>query len=86
MVVELCSKKKVGQFTGYYYASSMAAQTVTPTLLGLLLLSENINWSFLPIYAIMATSISLAIFIFVKNVKTKKTEIKTGLEAIGDED
>ena len=86
MVVELCSKKKVGQFTGYYYASSMAAQTVTPTLLGLLLLSENINWSFLPIYAIMATSISLAIFIFVKNVKTKKTEIKTGLEALGDED
>lgn len=86
MVVELCSKKKVGQFTGYYYASSMAAQTVTPTLLGLLLLSENINWSFLPIYAIIATSISLAIFIFVKNVKTKKTEIKTGLEALGDED
>jgi Na+/melibiose symporter-like transporter len=86
MVVELCSKKKVGQFTGYYYASSMAAQPVTPTLLGLLLLSENINWSFLPIYAIMATSISLAIFIFVKNVKTKKTEIKTGLEALGDED
>jgi MFS family permease len=86
MVVELCSKKKVGQFTGYYYASSMAAQTVTPTLLGLLLLSENINWSFLPIYAIMATSISLAIFFFVKNVKTKKTEIKTGLEALGDED
>ena len=86
MVVELCSKKKVGQFTGYYYASSMAAQTVTPTLLGLLLLSENINWSFLPIYAIIATSISLAIFLFVKNVKTKKTEIKTGLEALGDED
>ncbi len=86
MVVELCSKKKVGQFTGYYYASSMAAQTVTPTLLGLLLLSENINWSFLPIYAIIATSISLAIFIFVKNVKTNKTEIKTGLEALGDED
>ena len=86
MVVELCSKKKVGQFTGYYYASSMAAQTVTPTLLGLLLLSENINWSFLPIYAIIATSISLVIFFFVKNVKTKKTEIKTGLEALGDED
>lgn len=86
MVVELCSKKKVGQFTGYYYASSMAAQTVTPTLLGLLLLNEGINWSFLPIYAIIATSISLVIFIFVKNVKTKKTEIKTGLEAIGDDD
>ncbi|MEE3299503.1 MAG: MFS transporter, partial [Candidatus Enteromonas sp.] len=86
MVVELCSKKKVGQFTGYYYASSMAAQTITPTLVGLLLLSEGISWSFLPIYAIVATSISLIIFCFVKNVKTSKTKIKTGLEAIGDED
>ena len=86
MVVELCSKKKVGQFTGYYYASSMAAQTITPTLVGLLLLAKGINWSFLPIYAIIATSLALVIFCFVKNVKTDKTKIKTGLEAIGDDD
>jgi MFS family permease len=86
MVVELCPSSKIGQFTGYYYASSMAAQTITPTLVGLLLLSEGISWSFLPIYAIVATSISLIIFCFVKNVKTSKTKIKTGLEAIGDED
>ncbi|MCR5078457.1 MAG: MFS transporter, partial [Bacilli bacterium] len=37
MVVELCSKKKIGQFTGYYYMASMSAQTITPVLLGLLL-------------------------------------------------
>ena len=35
MVVELCSSKKIGKFTGYYYAASMSAQTVTPILLGL---------------------------------------------------
>jgi len=87
MVVELCSKKKVGQFTGYYYMASMGAQTVTPVLLGLLLRAEGIDWSFLPIYAIIATSISLTIFLFVKNVKTTKTGFKKGLEGLGaDED
>ncbi len=86
MVVELCSKKKIGQFTGYYYMSSMAAQTVTPTLLGLLLLNDNLDWGFLPVYAIIATSVSLVIFFFVKNVKNTKTEFKKGLEAIGDDD
>ena len=38
MVVELCNSKKIGAFTGYYYASSMAAQTITPVALGSLLL------------------------------------------------
>ena len=86
MVVELCSKKKVGQFTGYYYMASMGAQTITPTLLGLLLLNDNLDWGFLPVYAIIALSISFVIFIFVKNVKTTKTTFKKGLEAIGDDD
>jgi maltose/moltooligosaccharide transporter len=86
MVVELCSKKKVGQFTGYYYMASMAAQTVTPMLLGLLLLNDKINWSFLPIYAIIATSISLTIFLFVKNIKIKKVGVKKGLEGLGADD
>ncbi len=86
MVVELCSKKKIGQFTGYYYMSSMAAQTVTPTLLGLLLLNDNFDWGFLPVYAIIATSIALVIFFFVKNIKTTKTEFKKGLEALGEDD
>jgi maltose/moltooligosaccharide transporter len=86
MVVELCSKKKVGQFTGYYYMASMAAQTVTPMLLGLLLRADNINWSFLPIYAVIATSISLTIFLFVKNVKSVKVKDKKGLEGLGADD
>ena len=86
MVVELCSKKKVGQFTGYYYMASMDAQTVTPMLLGLLLRADNIDWSFLPIYAVIATSISLTIFLFVKNVKVKKVAVKKGLEGLGADD
>lgn len=86
MVLELCSAKKVGAFTGYYYASSMAAQTITPCLLGLLLLTPGFNFSILPVYALICAATSLAIFMFVKNVKTSKTKIKTGIEAIGGDD
>ena len=86
MVVELCSSKKVGAFTGYYYASSMAAQTITPIVLGLLLLNENFDWNFLPVYAGVCIIISLIIFFFVKNVATTKTSFKKGLEALDAEE
>jgi maltose/moltooligosaccharide transporter len=71
MVVELCNAKKVGKFTGYYYASSMAAQTITPCLLGLLILSPNFGFNLLPLYALICLGISLAVFFFVKNAKKK---------------
>jgi len=86
MVVELCSSKKIGQFTGYYYASSMAAQTITPCLLGLLLLNENFGFNLLPLYALCCVGGSLIIFVFVKNIKTTKTKFKKGLEALDGED
>ena len=84
MVVELCSKKRIGQFTGYYYMASMGAQTITPMLLGLLLRVEGIEWSFLPIYAIIATTTAAVIFVFVKNIKNRKTSNSRGLEGIGE--
>lgn len=86
MVVELCSKKKVGQFTGYYYMASMAAQTITPILLGLLLKAEGIHWDFLPIYALIATGTAAVIFLFVKNIKNTRTNNVKGLEALGQDD
>ena len=86
MVVELCSSKKIGAFTGYYYASSMAAQTITPVLLGLLLLIPGFDWRFLPVYGVACLIVSLAIFFFVKNVSINKTTIKRGLEALDAED
>ncbi len=86
MVVELCSTKKIGQFTGYYYASSMAAQTITPIALGSLLYIPSFDWDFLPVYATACVAISLVVFFFVKNVKSTKTEFKKGLEALGDDD
>ena len=86
MVVELCPNSKIGQFTGYYYASSMAAQTITPIALGSLLLSKGFSWEFLPIYALACVVISFVVFIFVKNVKNNKTKFSSGLEAIGESD
>ncbi|MCR4562654.1 MAG: MFS transporter [Bacilli bacterium] len=84
MVVELCSAKKVGRFTGYYYASSMIAQTITPCLLGLLLLTPRFDWVVLPVYALGCMLVSTIVFIFVKNVKGNKTDVKVGIEGIGE--
>ena len=86
MVVELCPNSKIGRYTGYYYASSMAAQTITPIALGSLLLVPHFSWEYLPVYALICVVISLAVFFFVKNVKNHKTNFSKGLEALGESD
>ena len=86
MVVELCNSKKIGAFTGYYYASSMAAQTITPIALGTLLLVPKFDWNLLPVYATVCVAISLGIFLFIKNVTSVKTKFSKGLEALGEAD
>jgi maltose/moltooligosaccharide transporter len=86
MVVELCSSKKIGAFTGYYYASSMAAQTITPIALGSLMLIEGLNFGFLPIYALICLICASILFMFVKNVKINKVKVSKGLEAFDQED
>ena len=86
MVVELCPNSKIGRFTGLYYASSMAAQTITPIALGTLLLHPDFSWQFLPIYAIVCSVASLIVFLFIKNIKSVKTKFTSGLDAIGEAD
>lgn len=86
MVVELCTGKKIGQFTGYYYAASMSAQTITPIAFGALLLAPSFDWNLLPIYAGICIAVSAAVFVFVKNVKTRKTHISKGLAALDVDD
>ena len=86
MVVELCSSNKIGKFTGYYYAASMAAQTVTPVLLGFVFMKSGI-WGALPIYSMILIALSCIVFVFlVKNIKAKKVQNAKGLEAFGDDD
>ncbi len=85
MVVELCSSKKIGRFTGYYYAASMSAQTVTPVLLGLIFMRTG-AWGALPVYSSILTALSALVFItLVKNIKARKAPNPTGLEALGEE-
>ena len=85
MVVELCSNKKIGKFTGYYYAASMSAQTLTPVLLGLVFMATS-KWSALPVYAACLFALSCAVFtLLVKNIKAKKVENAKGLEALDND-
>ena len=86
MVVELCPNSKIGRYTGYYYASSMAAQTITPIALGSLLLVPSLSWAYLPVYGAICLLIAGVIFFFVKNVKSVKTKFAKGLEALGQDD
>ena len=86
MVVELCSSKKIGKFTGFYYTASMSAQTITPVLLGLVL-NATMAWRTLPVYAAILTALSFTVFtVLVKNIKAGKLENVKGLEALGGDD
>ena len=86
MVVELCSAKQIGKFTGYYYAASMSAQTVTPVLLGLVF-RLTLAWSVLPVYAAILFALSCIVFtMLVKNIKASKLQNVKGLEALGADD
>jgi MFS family permease len=85
MVVELCSSKKIGKFTGFYYTASMSAQTITPVLLGLVL-NATLAWRALPVYAAILTALSFTVFTaLVKNIKAQKLANVKGLEALGDD-
>lgn len=82
MVVELCSAKKIGKFTGYYYAASMSAQTITPVLLGFTL-NQTLAWRTLPIYGTILIVLAFTVFtLLVKNIKAVKVQNVTGLEAL----
>ena len=85
MVVELCTSKKIGKFTGYYYAASMAAQTITPVLLGLIFV-RTLAWGVLPVYSSVLTALSALVFIIlVKNIRIRKIATVSGLEAFGED-
>ncbi|MBQ7077337.1 MAG: MFS transporter [Lachnospiraceae bacterium] len=86
MVVELCTSKEIGKFTGFYYTASMAAQTVTPVLLGLIH-TKTKYWGILPVYVTILIAVSSIIFIiFVKNIKNGNSNNARGLEAFAGED
>lgn len=86
MVVELATQKTIGKFTGHYYTASMAAQTLTPILLGFILM-KTAKWEVLPFYATVLIAGSLVVFgLLVKNIKATKVANVKGLEALGQDD
>ena len=70
MVVELASGGNVGKYTGFYYTASMAAQTATPVLSGLLM--DTVSMTALFPYATIFLALAFVTMFFVKHGESKK--------------
>ena len=83
MVVELSRGGDVGKYTGFYYAASMAAQTVTPVLSGMFL---DIKMRYLFPYATIFVVASFVTMLFVRHGDSKPLPPKSRLDAFGATD
>ncbi len=79
MVVEISKSGDVGQFTGYYYTFSMAAQIVTPILSGYLM--QYVGYAVLAPYAALMVAISLITISMSRHGDSKPIPPKAKLEA-----
>ncbi len=86
MIVEMANKENVGTYTGYYYTSTMAAQSITPVLIGLIMTKYTKGLELLFPYASLMMAVALVIFIFFKSYKSNDSEAKKGLSAFDIED
>ena len=82
MVVEMCRGGDVGKYTGFYYTASMAAQTITPYLSGLLM--DNAGLTALFPYATVFTALAFVTMLFVRHGDSKP-EARRGLEALDND-
>ena len=69
MVLEMSKNASVGQYTGYYYTFSMAAQVVTPILSGILL--QHVGYFTLFPYSAVFVGLALITMIFVRHGDSK---------------
>ncbi len=79
MVVEMCRGSDIGRYTGYYYTASMAAQTVTPYLSGMLM--DRAGMTTLFPYATVFVALAFITMLFVMHGDSKP-EARKGLEAL----
>ena len=82
MVVELAKGGDVGKYTGFYYTASMAAQTLTPVLSGLVMDNWGITKLF-PYATVFAGSAFITMF-FVKHGDVQALGGKSAKELIVD--
>ena len=83
MVVELAKGGDVGKYTGFYYTASMAAQTITPMLSGLLI--DKISMTTLFPYATVFVALAFVTMFFVKHGDSKP-EAQGALESLAGAD
>lgn len=84
MVVELSKGSEVGKYTGFYYTASMAAQTATPIVSGVIM--DKFGVTALFPYGCFFVSLAFITMLFVKHGDNKPTPIKSKLEVFGADD
>ena len=84
MVVELSRGGDAGKYTGFYYTASMAAQTLTPYLSGLLM--DKAGMTTLFPYATVFVCLASVTMIFVKHGDSKPVPAGSMLERFDVED
>ena len=85
MVVELSKGSNVGQYTGYYYTASMAAQVITPILSGALMDAFGTMSVLFP-YAAIFVAMSFVTMFFVKHGDSKPEAPKDKMEILAGAD
>ena len=79
MVVDLSTQDTLGKFTGFYYTSSMLAQSLTPIALGVLFflnfgISAGNQWSIMFGYSVVLFIVAFVVFLFVNHKKPANVE------------
>ena len=85
MVVELAKGPNIGQYTGYYYTASMAAQVITPILSGALMDLFG-SMSVLFPYATIFVAMSFVTMLFVKHGDSRPDAPKDKMEMLAGAD
>jgi MFS family permease len=84
MVVELSKGGNVGKYTGFYYTASMAAQTATPVISGLMM--DRFGMTTLFPYGCIFVLLAFVSMLLVKHGDNRPTPVKAKLDAFGAED
>ena len=83
MMVEMSSRGNIGKYTGYYYTSSMLAQSFTPILLGAIIaFVPDVTLRHLFLYSTIMAVLAFVALMFFKENKAAVKEIKVGLGAL----
>jgi len=84
MVVEMSKGPNIGKYTGYYYFFSMAAQSVTPMLSGVVV--DLFGWRTLFPYGAFFVGLSFITLLFVKHGDSRPQAPRSKLESFDVED